>query len=600
MPRIASIESILKKKSWTGKDVGRLLIAGWIFDRLHPEESVTTPLVPHAAFSRIQSTLTSEEDLSDLEVYKSLYRSISEKFEYSNALHNQFDNGFYRLYTQLKVAETYELGLKDKGFTPLIMTEEQYERLSNVASDELKKTPENFYGVMFYMLKYFIESEAPEHLRNPINATKQIPAKNKAVSTLYNQLTNNGYYCLPDGRRRETTSDEEWEAALEGCRFPGDADADDKAHELFFNGARALRSYVRSQTGEFLEGSDQEILQLLHKTYLNGFEGDKFLVRLNSTDHDQRLIEESLGFKTPVEWHLETSLPDDLTAYDLLKAMAENYDRAGIDQKALLEAFKKEFAEVYAAIINHVRECLEHVNLPTKEDQPFRLFYTWGQLAKADLYQARIRPDAEKIVEVWTASDNSTEALIKRERARMAGISVLKRKAEHYELDEHGNFLEFDSVPGYVLQQNIDHTFDFKVRLDQIRDYYELLIAFPLKNILAYNELMDMIGKAYVLPELKEIQIDKKAIARRMELFNETLLDVYANIYGTEADKAKKRAFLKKNFPLLNLDDYMPTKASLKQVYSHIKELGFTPQAWQEFFALDLFILPLTESVKKG
>ena len=74
------LDKLLKKKGWTGKEVGQLLIASMLNDIKQQGQGEKTPLFSQADFEKMESSLNSDFDYLSYGVYRELYSSIIDSF----------------------------------------------------------------------------------------------------------------------------------------------------------------------------------------------------------------------------------------------------------------------------------------------------------------------------------------------------------------------------------------------------------------------------------------------------------------------------------------------------------------------------------------
>ena len=105
MANTNQLKNLLKKKGWTGKEVGQLLIASMLNDIKQQGQGEKTPLFSQSDFEKMESSLTSDRDYISYGVYRDLYSSIIDSFNRGQGLYQQFYNGFSRLFTELREVE---------------------------------------------------------------------------------------------------------------------------------------------------------------------------------------------------------------------------------------------------------------------------------------------------------------------------------------------------------------------------------------------------------------------------------------------------------------------------------------------------------------
>lgn len=608
MANTNQLKNLLKKKGWTGKEVGQLLIASMLNDIKQQGQGEKTPLFSQSDFEKMESSLTSDRDYISYGVYRDLYSSIIDSFNRGQGLYQQFYNGFSRLFTELREVENADNAQKSIDDTPLIMTESQYKRLEAEAVQTLRGYKESYYSLLFYILEKFLDAgdEAPEPIRTAIEATKKIPAEKITFSRSYNEQMGEGYYTLPDGRRSDQLTSEEWQKALMDCflsrhklTINGEpATAEEtvqhynqnrliKSYELFFKGAKAIRELVLERTGKELELTDEEIEEALNDTI-------DYVGKARYTPTAEQ-IAEALDFSEPTEWHTYEKLPEGLTAYDLLGLITDSSSYGDTDEKKHLKAFKTEYKELYTALNAYIEE-----NVPKarglKPNQLYKDIVSWGELADAGIigYSSLIQPDDREIVQIWTDGEDSTESKSKRLRTGLRGIAIL-RNPTSYQTDENGDYIEkksplqfFQSL--YTLEGNGDE-------IAEIQGYTGNLIYPALGYLYAFNALMEIIGKVYDLPELAEVaRYDTSLFESKMSGFNGMLYFFYHDVYGNEEEKQRKRAIIKEVFRPLEAETLKPSQEAIEEVTAELTKLGLSSDARKKLKYLDAFIDRLMNS----
>jgi len=606
-----NLKSLLAKKGWTGEEVGKALIASLLNDiRYQGQEHEL--LFTQADFDKMESSLSTDRDYLAYGVYRDIYNSIVDTYNRGLGLYQQFYNGYYRYIMHLRGAMKADHALKKAENYPLIMTEEQYRKAEQDTLERKKNYRESFYSLVFSMLNYFLNAldnggtdKVPADILKAIEATKKEPAKGHALYSSYNELMGEGYYSLPDGRRSDQMTSEEWQKALEEeflrthkLTINGEPASTEetireynidrltKSYELFFKGAKAIREFVLERTGKELDGTDEEIEEALNDI-LNDTIDYVGKARYNP---NAKKIAEALGFSSPTEWHTYEELPDGLTAYDLLYLITDSSRYGETDEKKHLKAFKTEYKELYTALNAYIEE-----NVPKarglKPNQLYKDIVSWGELADAGIigYSSLIQPDDREIVQIWTEGEDTTENKSKRLRAGLRGIAILRNPAS-YQTDENGDYIEkksplqfFQSL--YTLEGDGD-------KIAEINSYIDNLIYPALSYLYAFNSLMGIIGKVYDLPELEEVtRFDTRLFESKMSGYNGMLYLFYHNVYGNEEEKQRKRAIRP-----LEADTLKPSQEAIEEVTAELTKLGFSSDARKKLKYLDAFIDRLMNS----
>lgn len=596
------LDKLLKKKGWTGKEVGQLLIASMLNDIKQMGQTEKTPLFSQSDFEKMESSLDNDYDFTTYGVYRDLYTSIIDSFNRGQGLYQQFYNGFSRLLSTFREVQNADQAQASIDDMPLIMTESQYNRLEAEAVQTLRGYKDSYYSLLFFVLEKCLEAgdNAPEPIRDAIEANKKIPAENISFSRYYNEEMEEGYYSLPDGRRSDQMTSEEWQNALQEIFLSehkltenGEQATTEetvkyynqvrliKSYEFFFKGAKAVRELVQEQTGKELDLTDEEIEEALDYGI-----ADVGKRKNSPTTTD---IAEALGFSTPTEWHTYEELPEGLTAYDLLDLITDSSRYGETDPKKHLKAFKTEYKELYTALNAYIEK-----NVPTarglKANQLYKDIVSWGELADAGIigYSSLIQPTDNQIVELWTDGKDTTENKSKRLRSCFKGIAILKNPKDS-QTDENGDFIEEKSPLQYFYSLYFLEGNDRKIA--EIQGYANSLIYPALSYLYAFNSLMEIIGKVYDLPELAEVaKLDIGLFESKIEGFNNLLYMFYHDVYGNKEEQEHKRAIIKDVFIPLETEALNPSQEAIEEVTAELKKLGLSSEARKKLKYLDAFI----------
>ena len=602
------LKNLLKKKGWTGEEVGKLLIASMLNDIKQQGQQDKEPLFSQSDFEKMESSLTSDRDYLTYGVYRDLYSSIIDSFNRGQGLYQQFYNGFSRLFSELREVENADNAQASIDETPLIMTESQYKRLEAEAGEVLRGYKDSYYSILFYILEKFLDAgeEAPKPIRDAIEATKKIPAKDKSFSRSYNELMGEGYYSLPDGRRSDQMTSEEWQETLQAeflkshkLTINGEPATPEEtvqhynqnrliaSYELFFKGAEAIRELVLERTGKQLDVTDEELEEALNDTIA-------YVGKAHYKPNAEQ-IAEALDFATPTEWHTYEELPEGLTAYDLLDLITDSSSYGETDPKKHLKAFKAEYPELYIALNAYIEEKVPQAR-GLKPNQLYKDIVSWGELAEHGVigYSSLIQPDDREIVQIWTEGEDTTENKSKRLRTGLKGIAILKHPAP-FQMDEQGDYIEQKS-PLLFFQSLYTLEGDGE-KIAELQGYIDTLINPALGYLYAFNTLMEIIGKVYDLPELAEVAYyDTSLFESKMRGFNGMLYIFYHDVYGNEAEKQHKRAIIKEAFRPLETETLKPSQEAIEEITAELTKLGFSSDARKKLKYLDAFIDRLMNS----
>lgn len=607
------LKNLLKKKGWTGEEVGKLLIASMLNDIKQQGQADKEPLFSQSDFEQMESSLTSDRDYLTYGVYRDLYSSIIDSFNRGQGLYQQFFNGFSRLFAELREAENADHAEQSIDNTPLIMTESQYKRLEAEAVQTLSGYKDSFSSILFYCLDRFLEAEEADIKKEApaiweaLEATKKIPATGNRFLPLYNETYGEGYYQLPDGRRSDQMTLEEWQETLTAeflkrhkLTINGEpATAEEtvqhynqnrliKSYELFFKGAEAIRAELLERTGKSTDLTDEELEEALEDTI-------DYVGRAGSNPNAEE-IAEALDFSTPTEWHIYEEPPEGLTLYDLLELYPEEYRGAfDADGKEALQHLKKDAPALYDALKAYIESKVPQAR-GLKPNQLHKDIITWGELAETGLigYEGLITPTDSQIIEISTEGQDTTESKSKRLRTGLKGIAILKHPAP-YQIDENGDYIEQKS-PLYFFNSLYSLEGDGE-KIAELHGFIDSLMYPALAYLYAFNALMEILGGVYDLPELAEVaKYDTSLFESKMQGYNGMLYLFYHNVYGNEADKQHKRAIIKEAFRPLEAETLKPSQKAIEEITAELTKLGLSSEARKKLKYLDAFIDRLMNS----
>lgn len=607
-----SINSLLNKKGWTGEEVGKLLISCLLNDIKQARQPDTKPLFSQSDFEKIESTLTSDRDFIAYGVYRDLYRSIIGSFNRGQGLYQQFYNGFYHVLSALKEAWHAEDAEKSMENTPLIMTESQYKRLREQAIETVSAYMTSFSALVFHCLDNFLEAdettvkaEAPS-VWAALEATKKIPATGNRFLPLYNETYGEGYCTLPDGRRSDRMTREEWHEALKKEFLKGinqTGETEDfftlveafnqnrllEHYRLFFEGATAIRQQFREKTGREIEATDEEIIGSV-EALIHG-------VGESRLDSDIELLTgtKGLGFCSTTEWHTYEEPPEGLTLYDLLELYLEEWRGAfETESKDAIKHLKADAPDLYTALTAYIESKVPQAR-GLKANQLNKDIISWRELATTSLigYSELLDPSDSEIID----DEDTTKNRDKRYRTMEQGIAILRHPRKS-QVDEKGDYIEKNEhfLTYFTGLYALDNE-----KMMQLHAYINNFVYPALGYLYAFNALMGIIARVYELPELAEVaQFGTSDLENAICAYNNMLYMFYYEVHGNEAEKERKREIIKEVFSSMDAESLKPSKEAIESVAAELTKLGISTNARKKLKYLDEFIDRLMDCGERG
>lgn len=599
------VKRLLRRKGWTGVEVGKLLLTSLAYDIEQQKAGNPDPkeLFKKNEFAIIEGKLEKDSDLVAYGVYSDIYRALVENYNYANSLTQQVDNGFFRILYNFSELEKNEDAQEALNNTPLILTKKQHKEYKEKSILKVKAYKESFSSLLFTHLETYLEdiSKAPKEIQAILKKLDSLKPSDPKIIKEINTLYNLGYYQLDSGERSDQMSKEEWNnllvekflethvleidgkiAGYEETYRDFKREAKFKAEELYYQGAEATRKYVKDKIGIELKYTDKEILDGLD-TIIIGV-GIKY-------SKPAQIILEALDFKDNKTFYIYDTLQDDTSELDILSIYADKAVSKGTEREAIKE-LKKNYPDLFKALKEHLEETIPATR-GLKANQYYKDLISWGELAELNIlnYRELISKDEDVMVEI-IANELKIEQSKIRKRVRLNGIAVLEDKG-FLSIDREGNYKQ-QSSPLYFFTSLEELAKDEYLQKD-IADCREILIKKGLANIYAYNEFIDILSTVYDLEDIIKIaKIDTRAIEYRIGAFNKK---IYMFYYGLK-DSEDKQKTLYQTFKPIDVSKLKPTKEASIQVRDYITNLGLTRKARKEIQFFNKYLRVLVDSTE--
>ena len=255
------MEKLLKKKGWTGAELGKLSIANFMLNykkNLENNAPSEDLLISESEFKKMLSTIKDPLEQKTYNGYVDLYDWLIRTLQASIAQEQQAQlqhNALLNTVSNALFAEDMYIYISQ---LPAIMTQKQYDDSFKEWAKENFKTRVNILELIFFALDYysvlFVNDPSANNILKPLKKDlDKKPVKNKHILNCYNEINDNGYYTLEDGTRSDSVSREAWHELL----GYGDLNEDETerrggelAHIMFYKGV------TRPEAEEILEEQD--------------------------------------------------------------------------------------------------------------------------------------------------------------------------------------------------------------------------------------------------------------------------------------------------------------------------------------------------------
>lgn len=586
-----SIKTLLSKKGWTGKEVGKALLTNLAHD-IKNKGTQYEPLFSQTDLDRMIESLNTEAQYTAFKVYSKVYEAVVESFNKNQASIQQFYNGYYRYLLHLKGAMDADRALQNMEQYPMIMTKRQYDRLKQAQARKKRAYKASFRDLIFDLLQYFMETpqDAPESIREAIAQTRNERVRNKRILADYNQDMGEGYFVLKDGRRSDEMTPEQWDAALSEVFMQNhtlilngepateaetelyyNQDRYVRACRILFSGEEGIKAAYKAETGTDLHGGVDDITHGL-EAIVEGREPAPWVA-----DTINLLLHAHMERPT---WHYNDQPPADLTKYDILQSLLEKYNGSAVDSVGEREQFK-EFQRDYPAVYASLKAFIE-AKVPAaqglKASQFFKSIVTWGELADIPLpcYESMVLVKDREIAEQFYAEEDTTRDLQARRRIAYHGIAILSDE-QGSQVDDSGDYRPPESP--YDALYNLDKIAADEAETAMIQGYLSILVVPALRYIFAFNAFVDIIASVYDAGIITAAKEPMTYQCQQIDALNDLIYLFYQRAYGTDAEKQRKRALIREIFSPLDVESLKPSQDAINEIQTALSTMGYTHEA---------------------
>ena len=525
-----NIDKLLKKKGWTGSELGRLQIVTTLraFQKVQDGEEDPESRVDRKDIRKMLDTL---EDPVEIAVYNG-YIGIHEWFRltYSGAAAaEQAAHLNYAKFSELiTIASITEEIYQYVSELPAIMTQKQYEDLVASRKKEILHPKGEQIGFnLFNLLEQAILYEVKQTEKNPRKKTLLKPLKKKLEKELvtdqhilsrYNEVSGyDGYYTLPDGRRSDQMTNEEWSAALEEYRQETTTEEREE--------------YIRKR---FLANND---------LVYSGMDEDE-------ADRKAEEIATEGMQESPTVWHKYEAPPADLTKWEILQYYdlfewyrsleGECYEGMSYEESLLsdIKAFTAEFPELVEVMLKDMERYIKGVStLPIEEWA--NTCYEWEDLYSVDFYGFR-----------KDYVDNDTAIFDGNRRALFNGVAILRPSdllERSARIDKETGYYQPPEIRGISRQYGLEAYFTENEEYAENVEALEGTRRQLLNNyyfMLGWNTALDLIAKAFDIEEIKVGKVRLEYLKGMIEAYNALVKSLYRQIKGmdyTDKELQKKK-----------------------------------------------------------
>lgn len=516
---MADIKRLLNKKGWTGQEMGIIELTNMALNfqqRLRGEEP--KDLVDRATFQKMLNGITDIEQRRIYSGYVSIHEWLSLHYNIAQTQLQQAQlqfrtlEGYIERTTLAETVYNYIAGL------PIIMTQKQYDtfrenRIKAQFYDEQGRARySNVFDMVNRAISYYLRQLQQEPKKaNPLKAIRKKylsqPVSSPIILSRWNEINEEGYYTLPDGRRSDKMTDKEWRAAIENTPAMREALENGIAYERLIERAKVL----------FSGGTEED------------------------ADRAQHERESNRGLSVPAIWHYYEDPPKDLTKWDVIERdiLSEFYPANIINGEwdehiihnfiASMEDFVSEFKDLVEIILKDIdsRYFDGKSNFPSLSTKDWTICCDHRQLYERDFYSMREEIEAD------------TSIFDGNRRALENGIAIIRPSSlfpKSPRIDESGNYVEPDlskTLSTFTIEAFLPGVEDFEENLETVADARETLLD-SYYFVKGYNLAIEMIAEYYDVPKLTVFKMNLAGLEDCIDSLNNLVPVLYHKISQTD------------------------------------------------------------------
>lgn len=525
-----NLKQLLKKQNLSGKELGILEISNAAI--MFKQQADGLPADPLIDINELQKLVNGIKDPVQKTIYSG-YTSIHEwiSLYYNIGLSNEQQaqlryKDLLSYITESSIAEDiYEYVAK----LPVIMTSKQYiEETKKGISKWLHDRNGNpktdtIFDILTRAL-IFYTNELKEHPRknNPLKKVrepyKREIIKDKTILLNYNISTKRGYYILPDGRRSDHMTHQEWKDSILTPKM-----------KQFL----AQKNNRNSPEYKELEELDKE-LQI--EQALAIWKGESF-----SKYHHAYDFYVKHGLYYDIAFNFYDDLLQDLSKWDVITCPKVLYDIYNLpllkkiepesDYIARISRFYQEFRDlidILAADIDK-KQVFDFRISETPVKSWLDVTVSWEYLFKKNFFgfASDIRNNRDIIF-----ADNK--------RAVKNGVSVLldfKNSDFEVTTDKNGNYINPAIKHSIENPHRLDNLFpgsDFREEMEEniLQSRFALLDSYYYMK--GFNEVISLLIKKYDIPAIEIFKLDLASLEEKIDHLNHMIMMLYKRIFTTD------------------------------------------------------------------
>lgn len=570
-----NLKTIFKKKSWTGEELGQLSLTTLCYEVMGRPTPLTLDEI-----RLIRKTLSDEEDQLYRE-YMTIHQWLSTMYYLSQTTYQQAMAQYYKLVAELTDIRRVNEMTETLRARPVEMTMEQYQsykenRLQRVLG---KQELSRIQLISIFASTHIRKAEKPAAFEALLKKYETETLDNPRILSIFNEKRGFGYYVLPDGRRNDEMSEDEWLAALKELRKPTE-------YEL--------------ENPERQAGREDPIIRKAYRLWIGQKEEEKSpaVWRANPapeklTKADIILCKDALG--TPVRLLdfypelLDTTPKNPKEATQQLKEFFSDFGE--LAKLALEDMDSKYFGgngscssapveEMNRAFITELdiyrmnfygtgRTLLEHA-------LTHKAFFGSSNISEAESFEKLecAAHGGSSLTGITNAGEDRADEVS--ERIKNYGIILTPHLVNpEYTLEYFDSLqkaFQWDGVRSFYPASP-----EYAPKTKSIADARNLMVlSFRISR--GFSEIIDILIKRTNVPELAVLKPDIEEFIAKSDTLNDFIvyvnLAIHDNPTYSKEEQELNEAVMQDNFPLLHLStEYLPIKSRVTEARKLLKDL---------------------------
>ena len=541
------IDRLLKKKEWTGEEIGKLFLANTIdgYNKVMAGDHNPTPLFSQEKLDNMVKGIESSHEGNIYNRYVRLHDWISTSISTTSTAVQQLNSEIRLFIMYITQFDTIEGALEHLAWQPVIMTSKEFEdkkqeKLDDFFTDEDgSEIGYNILELVFEAISHFtnLATANPRRvnpIKNILRDYKKRPVESEHIHNIYGEATASGYYLLKDGRRSDHIGEKNFKQLLQD-------------------------GSVYIQPSEMQSEYFNHDIRNLEYT-------------LNMTEEEaEEIINNPSPTGIPATFYYYTEAPEDFMKIDVLEGdfyefYPDSYDLddEGITEQAQL--LQEEFPELLEAILEYIDDKVfkgetNYSKTPLEKWTNGNII-TYREVYDRNLFDNRDHWDEEHFLFDGTQGARN-------------GVAVLKEKSFSIRQDDKGHYKEVDFMSsldrGRGLLSFTPANEDYENEIAWIEHSRELLLN-AYTEILIHDTVIDLLDEYLNLDDFQVFNMGADKERMRINALDESIhklkdmIQSLSHYFHNKEEQEAKLNVLDEVFYPFNADDITLDKNFIQEI----------------------------------